>query len=278
MNLEWLDGIAASAVTWGMTALGGIALIIAGLILARVVRGTMTHALRRVGLQSELIDILSTLAYYLTVAVVLIAAFGVMGIETASLITILGTCTLAIGLALQGSLSNFASGVMLFVFRPFSQGDLIETGEFLGRVANVGVFSTKIDTLQNVYVEIPNSYISQRPLRNWSRNGSVRLDLVMEVDIESHLPTIKTAIAAALAAEPRVLDEPAPFIGVDDFGDTSAICVIRPWCASEDYWTLRYELPEAIRQAVEAAGGRMPTPRREIVHVGAAPAAATGGA
>lgn len=160
MDLIWLDEWSSLAMQWGVTAIGGLALIILGFLVARVVRGMLAHALRRVRLESELVDLLSALAYYLTIPVVVIAAFGVMGIETASLITILGTCTLAIGLALQGSLSNFASGIMLFTFRPFRKNDFIESGDYLGKVAEIGVFSTKIDSQQNVRVEIPNSYIS----------------------------------------------------------------------------------------------------------------------
>ena len=271
MNFDWLDGLTEDALAWGVTALGGLALIVAGFLLARIVRGGFAHALRRLGLQRELIDIISGAAYYLTVAVVVIAAFGVMGIETASLITILGTCTLAIGLALQGSLSNFASGVMLFTFRPFRKGDMIETGDFLGEVAEVGVFSTKLNSMQNVLVDIPNSYISQRPVLNWSRNGTVRLDLTLEVSIECDLEDVKNAIRSALGSEGRVLDDPKPFIGVENFGDNSAFVVVRPWCKTDDYWRLRFELPERIKDAIVKARGAMSTPRREVVLISSEP-------
>jgi small conductance mechanosensitive channel len=268
MSFEWLDGLVALGVTWGVTAVGGLALIILGFFGARIVRSAVSHALRHVGLDGDLIDILAAIAYYMTVAVVLIAAFGVMGIETASLITILGTCTLAIGLALQGSLSNFAAGIMLLMFRPFKVGDLIETGDYLGRVADIGVFSTQIDTLQNIRVELPNSYVSQRPLSNWSRNTACRLDLRIEISIECDSAAVKHAIAAALTAEPRVLDEPPPFIGIENYGDSSAIYVIRPWCSPDDFWTLKVELPEAVRDAITAVDATMPTPRREVVMIG----------
>jgi small conductance mechanosensitive channel len=267
MKFGWIDDFGASALTWGVTAIGGIALIILGFLLARIVRSGFTHALRRLQLDTELIDVLASFGYYLTIAVVVIAAFGVMGIETASLITILGTCTLAIGLALQGSLSNFASGVMLFTFRPFHKGDLIETGDYLGHVREIGLFSTKIDSLQNVRIEIPNAFLSQLPLRNWSSNGNCRLDLVIEVSIESDLSKVRSALLDALSTEPRVQNEPAPFVGIDNFGDSSAILVIRPWCRTEDYWNLRFELPERIKIAVDSVQASMPTPRREIVMI-----------
>ncbi len=267
MDLVWLDEMSALAVKWGITAIGGLALIILGFLVARGVRGTLAHALRRVRLDGELVDLLSSLAYYLTISVVVIAAFGVMGIETASLITILGTCTLAIGLALQGSLSNFASGIMLFMFRPFRKNDFIETGDYLGKVAEIGVFSTKIDSQQNVRVDIPNAYISQRPLLNWSRNGACRLDLVVEVAINSDLAKVKQAIADALTTDERVRQDPSPFIGIENFGDSSALFVIRPYCTTADYWVLKFELPELIKRAVESVGATMPTPQREILLV-----------
>lgn len=271
MTFEWFDDLAALAVTWGITAVGGIALIVVGFLVARGVRSGFSHALKRLGLDEELVEVLASLAYYLTVAVVVIAAFGVMGIETASLITILGTCTLAIGLALQGSLSNFASGIMLFTFRPFRSGDFIETGDYIGKVREIGVFSTQLDSLQNVRIDIPNAYLSQRPLLNWTRNGRCRLDLVVEISSDCDIAGVKAAILAAMAEEPRVLAAPEPFVGIENFGDSSALFVVRPWCGTADYWVLKVELPERIKRAVEAVNATLPTPRREIVFVGAPP-------
>lgn len=221
MSFDGFDELIKLAMTWGISALGGLALIVAGLLVARLVRTALTHALRRLRLDNQLIEVLTSLAYYLAVAVVVIAAFGIVGIETASLIPILGTCTLAIGLALQGSLSNFASGIMLLIFRPFRKGDLIESGDYVGHVTEIGVVSTKIDSLQNVRVIIPNTYIPQRPLQNWTRNGTCRIDLKLEVAIESDLSKVKEAITRSLIDHARVLDDPAPFVGVENFGDSS---------------------------------------------------------
>ena len=265
MSLEWLNDIFKVLTTWGVTALGGIFLIVAGVAVARLVRKLLHSALKTSPLNEQLAGLIASMAYYFTMAVILIAAFGVMGVETASLITILGTCSLALGLALQGSLSNFASGMMLFIFRPFKEGDFITVGDYMGQVAVVGLFSTELNNLQNVHVVVPNTYIAQRPIENWSANGACRLDLMIEVAISSDLPAIKQSIADSLAKDPRVLQDPAPFIGVETFGDTSSRLVIRPWCATAAYWTIKYELPETLKSAVEAAGGAMPTPRRDLV-------------
>ncbi len=265
MSFAWVEELVKATTTWGLGALGGLALVVAGVVIARLVREGLRHALDRTSLDSQLVGLLVSIIYYFVLAVVLIAAFGVMGIETASLITILGTCSLAIGLALQGSLSNLAAGIMLLVFRPFREGDFIETGDYTGHVEELGVFSTKLRTLRNICVIIPNSFISQRPLENWSQNGKCRLDLSIEIAIGSDLSAAKGSIIGALEKDARILGEPAPFVGVSNFGDSSSQLTIRLWCSIDDYWSLQVELPEAVKDAVEAAGGAMPTPQRELM-------------
>ena len=248
-----------------LRAAGGIAFLVAGLVVCRIARRGARRLFQASGLDASLVDLLASCVHYLLVAVLVIAVFGVMGVETASLITILGASSLAIGLALQGSLSNFASGVVLLIFRPFRAGDFIETGEFQGHVVELGVFSTLLDTLDKKRVVIPNSYIAEKPIENWSANPERRLDLEIEISIASDLAAVRGALLEMLAAEPRVLRAPPPQIGIDDFGDTSMRLVVRPWCAPDDWWALRYELPERMKQAVEQGGGAMPTPQREIL-------------
>lgn len=255
------------ASTWGMSALGGLAIIAAGAVLARVSRRMFLIGLDRLRVEATLAGVIANLIYYFALAIFLIAGLGVMGIETASLITILGASSLAIGLALQGSLANFASGIMLFIFRPFRGQDYIETGEFSGHVAEVGLFATAIDTMDNVRVVIPNSYISQRPVSNWHTNGHRRLTLEVEIGIASELGAARAEVARMLAEDTRVLDDPAPLVAIDDFGDTSARLVALCWCRPGDYWPLRLELPERIKAAIESAGAALPTPRREVVLV-----------
>lgn len=252
---------------------GGIAVLIAGLIACRIARRGALRLFRAASLDESLVKVLASSVYYLLVTVLVIAVFGVMGVETASLITILGASSLAIGLALQGSLSNFASGVMLMIFRPFKVGDFIETGDFEGRVIEMGAFSTILDTLDKRRVVIPNAYIAEKPIENWSTNAERRLDLTLEISIASDLGAVRRALLDMLAADSRVLRHPATLIGVDDFGDTSMRLVIRPWCAPDHWWALRYELPERMKEAVERAGGAMPTPQREILFPAGVPKA-----
>lgn len=252
------------ATSWGLQVLGGVALLIAGLVASRVVRRTVSRLLLHGQLDPALAGLIGSFVYYLLVAVTVIAVFGMVGIETASLITILGASSLAIGLALQGSLSNLASGVMLLIFRPFKAGDYIETGDFAGRVVQLGAFSTLLDTLDEVRVVLPNTYVAEHPIQNWTQNGRRRLDLELEVGVDSDLPTARATVVGALAEEPRVLDDPAPVVGVTGFGDTSARLAIRPWCRWEDYWSLQVELPERLRTALAAVHIHPPTPQRDL--------------
>lgn len=261
---------------FALRAGGGIAVLIAGLIACRIARRAARGLLAAASLDKSLVELLASSVYYLLVAVLVIAVFGVMGVETASLITILGASSLAIGLALQGSLSNFASGVMLMIFRPFKAGDFIETGEFEGRVVEMGAFSTILDTLDKRRIVIPNAYIAEKPIENWSTNPERRLDLTLEISIASDLGAVRRALLDMLAAESRVLRAPETRIGVDDFGDTSMRLVVQPWCAPDDWWALRYELPERMKEAVECGGGAMPTPQREILFPQGVPAVKRG--
>lgn len=271
LTFESLRGLIELISAWGLKVLGGVAILLAGVLIARIGSRAARGASVRT-LDPSLADVISRLVYYGIISVVVISVFGIVGIETASLITILGASSLAIGLALQGSLANFASGVMLFVFHPYRPGDYVEIGEDEGFVAELGVFSTQLDTLDHVRVVIPNAHVAERPIRNWSTNGVRRLDLAMEIAVDSDLPRVRAAIADALRAEKGVLEEPAPLVATSDFGDTSVKLVVRPWCRIEDYWELRYALPERVKDAVEGAGSSLPTPKRDIALDRGAPA------
>jgi small conductance mechanosensitive channel len=262
--LQNIGGVIEAVSAWALKVIAGIGILAAGILLARIVAGAARRAASG-SLDQSLAEFLGKLAYYAIIAVVVITVCGVVGIETASLITVLGASSLAIGLALQGSLSNLASGVTLLVFRPYRAGDYVEIGDDAGWVVSVGVFSTELDTLDNIRVVLPNAHASERPIRNWSTNGTRRLELEIEISVDSAIPSAREAIAEMLSSEPRVLPEPHPVVATSDFGDTSAKLVVRPWCKPEDYWDLRFELPERIKDAIEGAGCSLPCPQRQII-------------
>jgi small conductance mechanosensitive channel len=264
MDLGALQPIYELITTWGLKLVGGIAVLIGGLLVARVARRTTAMLLGKANLNESLVNILAGLAYYALLAVIVIAVFGVVGIETASLITILGASSLAIGLALQGSLSNFAAGIMLHIFHPYREGDYIEVGDYAGTVDSLGTFSTVLCTLDNKQVVIPNRYISDHPIRNWSSNETLRIELDMEVAIGSDFEVVRKAIEQELKSDSRILAEPAPLVAIKDFGDTSAWLAVYPWCKHADYWALRFSLPERLKSVIEQNGGAMPTPQRDL--------------
>lgn len=264
ISVENFQGLIELASAWGLKVLGGVALLLLGLWVSRLGGSAARRALDLSRLDESLVGFLGNLVYYAIASLVLISVLGIIGIETASLITVLAASSLAIGLALQGSLSNFASGVMLLVFRPYRPGDYVEIGEDRGWVAQLGVFSTALDTLDNARIVLPNAHVAERPIRNWSTNETRRLDLEIEIAVQSDLPAARGAIAAALDADPRVLKEPAALVAASDFGDTSVKLVVRPWCRPQDYWDLRFSLPERVKDAVEGAGFSLPCPQRQI--------------
>lgn len=263
-SLENLQGLIELVTAWGLKVLGGVALLVVGIWVAKLVRNATRRGLAVSELDASLVGFIGSLVYYTVVALVAISVLGVVGIETASLITVLGASSLAIGLALQGSLSNFASGVMLLVFRPYRAGDYIEVGDNEGWVVEVGVFSTALDTVHDTRVVLPNSHVSELPIRNWSTNGRRRLDLAIELAVDSPIPEGRRAIEAMLREEPRVQQEPAPVVALTDFGDTAVTISVLPWCSPQDYWTLRHELPEKLKDAIEGAGCSLPTPARNV--------------
>jgi small conductance mechanosensitive channel len=264
LSMENLQGVIEQVSAWSLKVLGGIAILVLGMMLARI-GGNAARRAAAISLDGSLAEFLGKLARYAIISIIVISVFGIVGIETASLITVLGASSLAIGLALQGSLSNLASGVMLLIFRPFRAGDYVEIGDDVGTVAEIGVFATQLDTLDNIRVVMPNAHVAEQPIRNWTSNGTRRLDLEIEIAVDSSTRNARAAIVAVLVAESRVLEEPAPVVATSDFGDTSIRLVVRPWCRSEDYWALRFELPERVKDAIEAAGCSLPCPQRQIV-------------
>ena len=212
---------------------------------------------------------------WLPLAVVMIAVLNLFGIETTSLIALIGAAGLAIGLALQGTLSNFAAGVMLLIFRPFKIGDYVEVAGAAGSVLEIGVFTTTVNTPDNVRVTIPNAAVYGQTISNYSANPSRRVDLVMGISYSDDIGKAIEVMKAVLDRDDRVLAEPAPQIAVSELGDSSVNLVVRPWCAGSDYWALRFDLTRAFKEELEAAGCSIPFPQRDL-HVLEMPARAAG--
>ncbi len=266
-SLDWqslLPVLTDLMLTWGVRVLGALAVLVIGRVVAGMARRAVRRLLQRSSVDDTLIPFVSSLVYYLLLAFVLIAVLGLFGIPTASFIAVLGAAGLAVGLALQGTLSNFASGVMLLLFRPFRAGDFVEAGGASGTVAEIGIFNTSLNTPDNIRVIIPNSAIFGQTIKNFAANDTRRNDMTLGIGYDDDIDTAMAVIRKALEEDERVLPEPEPVIAVGELADSSVNLVIRPWCKRQDYWALRWDLTRRLKVKLEAAGCSIPYPQRDV--------------
>jgi small conductance mechanosensitive channel len=256
--------ITAFVTQWGLKVVGALTVLVVGRIVSGMLRGAVKRGLSRAAIDQTLIPFMSGLVYYAAMAVVVIAVLNLFGVETTSLIAILGAAGLAIGLALQGTLSNFSSGVMLLVFRPFKVDDVVEVAGIVGKVVKVEVFNSVLKTGDNIRVVIPNSQIYGAIIKNYNGYDTRRIDLVMGVSYDDDLQLAADTMTSILLADERVLKDPAPVVAVHELTDSSVNFVVRPWCQATDYWTLRWDLTRAMKEGLEKAGCSIPYPQRDV--------------
>jgi len=259
-----VDTLIEVLATWGLQVLGALAVLIVGRWVAGRVRAGIRRGLERRELDPSLVPFLAGVGYYLTLAVVGIAVLGLFGIQTTSLVAVLGAAGLAVGLALQGTLSNFSAGVMLLAFRPFRVDHYVECAGTAGSVREIGLFSTTLATPDNVQIIVPNASIWGQIIKNYSVHETRRNDLVVGVSYGDDLGVALDTVRAVLAADERVLADPEPVVAVGNLGDSSVDLVVRPWCRASDYWALRFDLTRRLKEALEAAGCSIPFPQRDV--------------
>lgn len=249
---------------FGLSALGALTVFLLGRWVATRIQTALQKNLGRTGLDPTLIPFLSGLAYWGLMVFVVLAVLNLFGVQTASAIAVLGAAGLAVGLALQGTLANFASGVMLLTFRPFVVGNWVDVAGASGTVQEVGLFFTVLHSGDNVRVTIPNSQVFEETIRNFSANPTRRVDLVVGVSYSDDLKVAQEVLERVIAADGRVLPEPEPLIAVDELADSSVNFVVRPWCRAEDYWGLRRDLIRTFKEELEAAGCSIPYPQTDV--------------
>lgn len=251
-------------IEYGMSVIGAIILLVVGRTVAGWARSRLTKSLTKAETDPSLIPFFASLLYYLVIGVVLIAVLNLFGIETTSLIAVFGAAGLAIGLALQGTLSNFAAGVMLLIFRPIRVGDFVEVAGQAGSVQEIAIFSTILNTGDNVRIVIPNAQIYGDTVKNYSYNDTRRIDLVMGIGYGDDIGKAIEIIERVLTSDSRTLRDPAPTIAVSELADSSVNLVVRPWCESADYWALRWDLTRALKEQLEAGGCNIPFPQTDV--------------
>jgi small conductance mechanosensitive channel len=212
-------------------------------------------------LRGFIVAILRTLVTFM----IGLIALEQMGINTTSLLALLGAAGLAVGLALKDSLSNFAAGVMLILFKPFKIGDFVEAGSVAGIVERIEVFNTLFCTADNKAIIVPNAQIYGGTIINYNAKPTRRIDLEVGVSYSDNLGQVQQLLRQILAAEPRVLQEPPAVVAVHELGESSVNLVVRPWCATADYWELRWSLVQAIKETFDANGITIPFPQRTLL-------------
>ncbi len=268
--MDWFSSNQAVFEQYITNVVMAIAIFVIGKWIVRHLTVSLEKLLTARKLDKTLVDFFKNVTRYLLLAMVLIAALGQLGVETAQIIAIVGAAGLAVGLALQGSLSNFAAGVLIVVFRPFKSGEYVELDGVAGSVAAIELFSTLLTTPDNKMVVVPNGKVISSPITNYSRHATRRVDLMVGVSYKSDLKQTKAVLARVLAADSRVLPHPEPVIGVSMLGDSSVNFVVRPWVKTEDYWSVYFDLTQAIKEALDQEGIEIPFPQMDVHYHSAA--------
>lgn len=251
-------------VPWSIKILLALVIFAVGQVVAKIISSMLGKVLSHTKLDTILVEFIQSLVRALLMIIVIIAALDQLGVNTNSVIAILGAAGLAIGLALQGSLQNFAAGFMLLIFRPFKGGDFVEAAGTAGIIEKIGIFSTVLHTGDNKEVIIPNGAIYGGNIINYSKRPTRRIDMIFSIGYDDDIRRARDVIASIIKEEPRVLPEPEPLIAVGELGAHSVNFFVRPWVKTEDFWAVRYALTEKIKLAFDENGISIPFPQMDI--------------
>lgn len=249
---------------YGLQVLGALLVFLVGRIVARIARGIVRRVMERRNAAPILVSFVSQITYVLLMVFVILAALGQLGVEMTSAIAVLGAAGLAVGLALQGSLANFAAGILLVIFRPFRVGHFVEAAGVSGTVEDLGLFTTQVVTPDNRTVIIPNAQVTGGNIVNYSVKGTRRVDMVVGIGYGADIARAKGIVQDVLSKDERVLDDPAPFIGVLELADSSVNLAVRPWTTAENYWGVFFDTLEAVKNRLDAEGINIPFPQRDV--------------
>jgi small conductance mechanosensitive channel len=249
---------------YGLKVIAAAVIFIVGRWVAKGLKRLIVRALIKGKVDETLVSFFGHLTYFTLLAFVIIAALNQLGIQTTSFIAILGAAGLAVGLALQGSLANFAAGIWMIIFRPFRVGDYVEGGGTAGIVEEIQIFTTKLRTPDNKSIIIPNAKITGDNIVNYSAKDSRRMDMIVGVSYDDDYDQVKEVLQDILAKDGRILEEPPPTIGIVEFGDNSVNFAFRPWVKTAEYWDVYFALTEAIKKRFDEEGITIPYPQRDV--------------
>ena len=252
------------AALYGLQIVGAILILVVGRWVAKLLKNVVRRMMEKSKSDPTLVAFVVNLTYIALLTFVIIAALSQLGVQTASFIAVVGAAGLAIGLALQGSLANFAGGVLLLIFRPFKTDDVIEAAGVLGVVEEIQLFTTTLKTPDNKKDIIPNAKLTGDNITNYSAKKVRRVDMTVGVSYEADLKKTKEVLRDVLAADERILEDPAPTIGVVELGDNSVNFVVRPWTETPNYWDVYFDTMQAIKERLDAEGIGIPFPQTDV--------------
>jgi small conductance mechanosensitive channel len=267
LGFTWDEAVVflkTTALDLGINLLTAIVIFYVGRIVVRLITRGIRRVMKAQDVDKTLVSFVSNLVNMILLVIVAIAAVGALGVQTTSFIAIIGAAGLAVGLALQGSLSNFASGVLIIIFRPYKVGDFIEGAGIAGAVEDVQILTTILKTGDNKQIIVPNSQIMGGIITNYSANDQRRIDMVVGVSYDDDLDKTRSVLEELVAAEDRILKDPAHKIAVSELGDSSVNFVVRPWVKTSDYWGVKFDLTEAIKKRFDQEGISFPFPQQDV--------------
>ncbi len=249
---------------YSVNIIGAILIFIVGKWLARRITNLLSKLLKKNNVEPTLVNFLTSLFYYTLIVLVVVAAAGRLGINTTSFLTIIGAAGLAVGLALKDSLSNFAAGVMLVLFRPFAIGDVVSTAGITAKVEKITIFNTLFCSPDNQLIIVPNNKIISDIITNINAKDTRRIDLVVGISYSDDMAQTRNILKGLAEADSRILTDPAPTIAVAELADSSVNLVFRPWVKTGDYWDVRFDLTEKIKNSLDEAGISIPFPQQDV--------------
>jgi small conductance mechanosensitive channel len=261
---EQIDALIGYVTHYGLKVVLALVIFVVGKWIAGLIRGLCRKGMEKSKVDAVLVGFLSSIAYYALMIAVVIAAISQLGIQTTSFVAVLGAAGLAIGFALQGSLSNFASGVLIILFRPFKVGDFVEAGGVTGVVDEIGILVTVMHTPDNKGIIVPNSQVMGGQITNFNMHPDRRCDMVFGISYTDDIDKAKAILKEIVDADPRCLKDPAPQVALSELADSSVNFVVRPWVKASDYWGVFFDTHEAVKKRFDAENVSIPFPQRDV--------------
>jgi small conductance mechanosensitive channel len=262
---EYSDTLMPMVVDHGLSVIGAILILIAGWMFAGwAKKRIVTRASKAESLDDTLVPILGQTTRVFIMIVTVLAVLGQFGVETTSIVAVLGASALAVGLALQGTLSNIAAGVMLLILRPFKIGDAVSVGGTMGIVDAIGLFTTEMHSFDNIGISMPNSKVWGTEIQNLSRYETRRVDMEFGISYGDNMDNAIDIISQILDEDERVLKEPAPLVAVSNLGNSSVDIRVRPWTETKNVWPLRYDITKKVKERFDENGVSIPFPQRDV--------------